>query len=1367
MDQTAVEGIEAYLQGEFSGQVAIGNNIVQIGSVHGGVVYVVPDAEQVRPQPRHRPVSALPAKRLAFFGRDEVLSEALATLRERQPIEYHGVEGIGKTTLISRLAHTSDAVDCADGIVYRNVRGHSLDDALQQFYSDFYEYSKPFMPTDGQMRSDLQELRAFLLLDDAEYDRVDVERLLNYLPQSVVVLGSSKRSLWGLGRSIQLPGLTTVAGAQLMERELGRTLRTDERAAAESLVTALGGHPLRIQQVVAHLVERGSLITEAADDTSSLVNANAFVSQTLERLTPIQRQVLGLLATLRGVSLSAARIQSLAHLSDTDSVLASLQQLGLVHCEADRYCAAEPIAEILESRVSPEWMVRLCVYYLTMAERSRGDPEALVGEIEALLHIFDWAAKTRLWGDVVALARTLDATLALHKRWDAWEHVLGWALRAARELGDEDAEAWAHHQLGTRALLLKDDEQAKKSLSAALRLRQLRGDTIGAAVTRRNLGLILGAVVAGAAAGGATVQLARSDRWHYWLRQPPVMAGLAASATGAFVLGLLAVAMLLRPPPLAVTTVAFQANEQSVTSIAGGAELQGRVTLNQPAPEGGSWVSLSSDDSDIATTVESVQLQQGQTTVVFPIHTDQVAQSKTVEIQATCEQSTATAKLRVVVGVASIFLRSQGSNGPTPVIGEATLTARVQMSGNIIAATPLPPTSSRAASANPAALLVGAAVAQTKPGAIIQLTSDNSFASVPKTVTVMVGKDSAPFDIKTRPVAHREVATITAEYLGHRQSVQVAILPDFDFQVDQTEVVGDREMIGGTITLTLPAQQPNAKVTLRNKNSDAADVEQEIFFNLNERKQSFQIPTNPVSRTETVHLIAEYEGHRQIKTVVVTRPASLSRLDVSRVDPDDLTARGVVVLDNEAGANGVNVNVTVSGPGKSLIGLEDSGVVHIAKGQQTMPFVIRVTKRPARRQDVSFEAWLGGQKETATMTIPAELRMVASVLPHIVDPGGKAMVRVKLSDKAPPGGVRIGIQSSDSSVALVPNQELTVPEGQTEQDFHLVTEPSAQSQEVTLGITGVGQPIPLKLELRREIVLADLSLSQGVSAPNQRLTAEIFLSGNAEKMYEVELTVSPPGVVSVPKTVRIREGEESVTFTVRTLDIREEKASAQISATIGGEPKSTPIVVLAPTRLKELAVDAGPFEVGEEIPVGVVLTRRALREIKVPIEVSNGAYCQDDNVTILMGNSVGRIVIDTTKLNPAYPVQVKAWLGDDTLSARTLLSRRFVPPPPRPKPEVVPIRTTYGVSLTVLTTRRSAGRTLRRPVANAVVTISGQGREETHLTSDQGKLQIRLLEGRYEITVSARGYQPQPYSLQLTSDTSRTFTLVPARQRVP
>ena len=90
----------------------------------------------------------------------------------------------------------------------------------------------------------------------------------------------------------------------------------------------------------------------------------------------------------------------------------------------------------------------------------------MLEEAPALLALLRWAVGRR---DELAprLARALDRPLALGRRWNAWRE----ALEAALDVDDAAAQAWALHQLGTRAYALGDADTAISLLEQALELR--------------------------------------------------------------------------------------------------------------------------------------------------------------------------------------------------------------------------------------------------------------------------------------------------------------------------------------------------------------------------------------------------------------------------------------------------------------------------------------------------------------------------------------------------------------------------------------------------------------------------------------------------------------------------------------------------------------------------------------------------------------------------------------------------------------------------------------------------------------------------------------------------------------------------------
>jgi hypothetical protein len=485
--------IEAHIQGEISGQVAIGNNIIQIGSIHGGVVNIVQPEQQPRPQPRPSPVFLRPRPFPGLLDREAEINAASAALQSALPVEFHGQAGLGKTTLLRHLAYHPAATSFPDGVICLSARHQPVDDLLQSFFDAFYESDVPFKPTDAQLRHALQGKQALILLDDVDLARDEVETLMNAAPGCTFLLTSPERHLWGEGRALTLQGLPPDDALALVERELGRPLTSEERTAAQTLCTALDGHPLRLLQAAAMAREEGRSLVEVAHQAQIPSPAEALTTETLNSLQEPERRILAALAALGGAPLPAEHLVALTGLADAAPVLEALQRRGLVQAHSPRYSLAGALSDYLQQvwDLSP-WAERALAHFTSWAERHRSAPDYLLEEADAILEVLEWGVSAGHWAEVLRLGQVVEGALALGRRWGAWAQVLQWALTAAQALGDQATKAWGLHQLGTRALCLRDAATAQTSLTEALRLRESLGDRVGAAVTRHNLEVLLG-----------------------------------------------------------------------------------------------------------------------------------------------------------------------------------------------------------------------------------------------------------------------------------------------------------------------------------------------------------------------------------------------------------------------------------------------------------------------------------------------------------------------------------------------------------------------------------------------------------------------------------------------------------------------------------------------------------------------------------------------------------------------------------------------------------------------------------------------------------------------------------------------------------
>jgi len=120
-----------------------------------------------------------------------------------------------------------------------------------------------------------------------------------------------------------------------------------------------------------------------------------------------------------------------------------------------------------------------------LAEAGAASGDLLPGA-DAALAILEFAAERQEWATVVQLARAVEQTLFLAKRWQAWHHLLGQGLAAAKA-GAASAEAYFAHQLGSLELCLDHLDEATRLLRHAQALREQAGDTDGATLSRQNL----------------------------------------------------------------------------------------------------------------------------------------------------------------------------------------------------------------------------------------------------------------------------------------------------------------------------------------------------------------------------------------------------------------------------------------------------------------------------------------------------------------------------------------------------------------------------------------------------------------------------------------------------------------------------------------------------------------------------------------------------------------------------------------------------------------------------------------------------------------------------------------------------------------
>ncbi|HEX6383289.1 MAG TPA: ATP-binding protein, partial [Anaerolineae bacterium] len=485
---TAPANYRLYIGGNVSGQVAVGNNNIQIGRVEGGVVYVARPGETATPRARPTPVWQQPRRFRGFLDRRQEASTAATVLQSNLPVEFYGQSGIGKTALLRHLAYHLPVDRFSDGVVYVRVQGKTLDDILQNLFDAFYESEIPLKATMTQLRHALGDKKALILLDDVAVTRDDLEALLDVAPNCAFLLATEDRRLYGDGRAVALKGLPSEEALALLERELGRPLSEAERSGAQGLAAQLEGHPLQILRM-ASLVRDGELSLTQLDGYR-LAGAGQVTAQRVEALPERERRVVLGLAAVGGLPVSELHVAALAGLPDASVALQALAERGLVQIQDQQVSLPGDVAAALQQEA--DLAVHRTWALATFTQLAETQAEALAADSSAIQHLLTWAVESGRWSDALRLVRAVEGAVALDGQWGAWKQLLQSGLRAAQATGNRSAQAWAWHQLGTRALCLEQTEVARTALVRALRLRQGLGEHAAAAITRHNLEILLG-----------------------------------------------------------------------------------------------------------------------------------------------------------------------------------------------------------------------------------------------------------------------------------------------------------------------------------------------------------------------------------------------------------------------------------------------------------------------------------------------------------------------------------------------------------------------------------------------------------------------------------------------------------------------------------------------------------------------------------------------------------------------------------------------------------------------------------------------------------------------------------------------------------
>jgi hypothetical protein len=462
---------------------------------------------------------------------------------------------------------------------------------------------------------------------------------------------------------------------------------------------------------------------------------------------------------------------------------------------------------------------------------------------------------------------------------------------------------------------------------------------------------------------------------------------------------------------IATITPAISGLNLDQGSFVGGSSVQATVGLDYPAPAN-TTVRVTSNNTAVIPNA-SVSIQKGAMLGAF-----------------TVSSSSVTAPVSVIL---------------TATLGSASAATSVTVNPSLPAITGFYPSAGVIVGGNAATASITLASAAGAAGDSVSLSSNTSGFSVPSAVKVLSGKTSASFSLTSTPVSSVTKVILTATLGSSTETTVVTVVPPSVSLVrvaPASVTAGSNTMIA--VYLNGMAPLGGTLVNLVNSNSGAAQITSFIIVPTGATAANSQVTTADSSSSSTVVVNAT------TGSVTVTTSFTIDAPFFPQITSFYPSA-SVIVGGNAATAtiqiaNHSSVPYTISIFGDTA-GYTGPASVTIPAGTQSTTFALP-TSPVATPTTIQISAFLGQFAESTQYTVIPPSVSLVRVAPSPVVGGVSTKVAVYLNGKAPTGGFKVNVASSNAA-AVVPTS-ITVPAGATAANATVTTSKVTASTTVVV-----------------------------------------------------------------------------------------------------------------------------------------------------------------------------------------------------------------------------------------------------------------------------------------------------------------------------
>jgi tetratricopeptide (TPR) repeat protein len=492
------------VKGNVDGNIQITNKKIEVHADHGAVVNLYDAAPRVKkrdaiPQPA-RPIRG-------FVNRVSELKQIERIVTGGEVATIQGMDGMGKSALLRQAANTSVARALPDGVLFIegiDERGQTLglEDVIQRLFDKSFESDPHLKVNFDTAQTYLGNLRSLVVLNGLDLSGSSLPLATDLFARGSVLVETSRSIENEIAEEIRLGPLPRTEAMELLAAKAGVTQDENAHEILDAICALLADVPLALV-MAGRAIRENSLTLKKARNMLVLAQPQSAEANRrgIERayilaqstLTNLEKQWLAAAAFAPGISIDPKFLHQLAG----DEAAAAqaqkrMQAMGLLTANSPRLRIDQGVRELARMGMDETSLQEQFLDYLKSMLRTRSlDWSYCTDELGNILGMIDWAANQQRSSDVIALGRAIDPYLTLHGLWEAWRAMLEDVLQSARQIGDRVNEAWALHQLGTRAIGVGLAAQAIDFLQQALHLRSELGDAIGMTFTRHNLDLLI------------------------------------------------------------------------------------------------------------------------------------------------------------------------------------------------------------------------------------------------------------------------------------------------------------------------------------------------------------------------------------------------------------------------------------------------------------------------------------------------------------------------------------------------------------------------------------------------------------------------------------------------------------------------------------------------------------------------------------------------------------------------------------------------------------------------------------------------------------------------------------------------------------